>query len=252
MISVYIIAFNEQDKISAALKSVQWADEIVVADSLSTDNTAAIAESMGAKVIQIPFKGFGDLRNKAIAACANKWVFSLDSDERCTEEAKKEILNIIADEHAVDAYFVPRKNFFMGRWIKHSGFYPDYRQPQLFRKGALHFFEDPVHERYEVKSPSPCGYLKKPIHQIPYKSLEELLHKVNRYSTLGAEKLTLAGSAGGMFKALAHGLWAGFSSYILRMGVLDGWPGFVLALANFEGTFYKYAKFDESVKKFPR
>ncbi len=243
-VSAYIIAYNEADKIEAAINSVLWADEIILADSNSQDETAAIAERLGARVVQIPFQGFGDLRNKAMAACSHDWIFSLDSDERCTPEAKREIQLTLQNPQA-DAYYIPRKNFFMGQWIQHSGFYPDYRQPQLFAKGALHFKNDPVHEEYSVRSQKPVGYLKNAIWQFPYKNLEEVVHKANKYSTLGAEKLAQRGKTGGMFKALARGIWAFFHMYILKKGILDGWPGFIIALGNFEGTFYKYAKLYE-------
>lgn len=241
-LSVYIIAYNEAEKIEDALKSVSFADEIVVADSFSTDHTARIAEAHGAKVVQIPFEGFGKLRNDAIAACSHDWIFSLDSDERCTEAAKKEISEIINARDSLDAYFIPRRNYFMGKWIRHAGFYPDYRQPQLFRKSALKFKPDAVHERYEVLSEKPCGYFKAHIFQIPFKNLEEVIHKANRYSTLGAEKLMMSGKKSGMITALAHGFWAAFTLYFLKLGCLDGWPGLIIAFANFEGTFYKYAK----------
>ncbi|NOQ46619.1 MAG: glycosyltransferase, partial [Desulfobulbaceae bacterium] len=189
-ISVYIIAYNEAEKIRSAINSVLWAEEIVLADSHSRDNTAVIAEEMGARVVQINFLGFGDLRNRAMAACNHEWIFSLDADERCTPEARDEILTTIEEPDAVDAYYIPRRNFFMGRWIKHSGFYPDYRQPQLFKKGSLVFKnDDPVHEEYRIVSNKPIGYLKQPIWQFPYKNLEEVAHKANKYSTLGAEKL---------------------------------------------------------------
>ncbi len=242
-LSVYIIAFNEEEKIFQALESVKWADEIVVADSFSTDRTADIAREFGAKVVQIPFNGFGELRNKAIESCSHDWIFSLDSDERCTVSARQEIQKIIHSKDSLDAYYVPRKNYFMNRWIKHAGFYPDYRQPQLFRKGALIFKNDAVHERYEVISDKACGYFKSFIHQVPYKNLEEVIHKANRYSTLGAEKLLETNKAPGLFKALTHGCWAAFTIYVLKLGFLDGWPGFIIAFGNFEGTFYKYAKF---------
>ncbi len=246
-ISVYIIAFNEEDKIRQALESVQWADEIIVADSFSTDHTADIAQSYGARVVQIPFNGFGSLRNDAINACSHPWIFSLDSDERCTEEARQEIEAIISswdikDQDSLDAYYVPRRNYFMGQWIKHAGFYPDYRQPQLFRKGALRFKDDAVHERYEVISDKPCGYMTAFINQIPFKNLEEIIHKANRYSTLGAQKLHKSGKRAGLFTAFSHGFWAAFTLYVLKLGFLDGWPGLIIAFANFEGTFYKYAK----------
>ena len=241
-ISVYIIAFNEEDKIAKAVESVQWADEIVVADSYSTDQTAKIAQDLGARIVQIPFDGFGKLRNEAMSACMHEWVFSLDSDERCTLEARKEIQSIVQSSNSLDAYYVPRRNYFMGKWIRYSGFYPDFRQPQLFKKGTLKFKNDPVHERYEVISEKKCGYLTSSINQIPYKNLEELMHKANRYSTLGAEKLVESARKSGMGTAMLHGFWAAFSIYVLKRGFLDGWPGFVIALANFEGTFYKYAK----------
>lgn len=241
-VSVYIIAFNEEKKIEQALKSVQWADEIIVADSYSTDNTANIARQMGARVIQVPFTGFGALRNEAIFACSHPWIFSLDADERCTPSAEKEIQGIIKHKDSLDAYYTPRKNYFMGRWIRHSGYYPDYRQPQLFRKGVLKFKNDAVHERYEVLSKKPAGYMKSAINQVPFQNLEEVIHKINRYSTLGAQKLGENKKEPGMIKALAHAFWSAFSIYILKRGFMDGWPGFILAFGNFEGTFYKYTK----------
>ncbi|PID72776.1 MAG: alpha-L-glycero-D-manno-heptose beta-1,4-glucosyltransferase [Desulfobulbus propionicus] len=244
-VSVYIIAYNEADKIEAAVNSVLWADEIILADSYSQDNTAELAQALGAKVVQIPFKSFGNLRNQAMAACTHDWIFSLDSDERCTPEVRDEIFSTLKNPVA-DAYYVPRRNFFMGRWIKYSGFYPDYRQPQLFKKGVLRFKDnDPVHEEYKVHSEKPVGYFKNPIWQFPYKNLEEVVHKANKYSTLGAKKLQMNNKRGSMLKALARGLWAFLHMFFLKRGILDGWPGFMIALGNFEGTFYKYAKLHE-------
>ncbi len=245
-ISVYIIAYNEEERIRDAINSVLWADEIILADSYSEDDTASIAKEMGVKVIQIDFKGFGDLRNKAMAACRYNWIFSLDADERCTPDARDEILAIIASSEPVDAYYIPRRNFFMGQWIKHSGFYPDYRQPQLFTKGTLEFKkDDPVHEEYKIISEKPIGYLKESIWQFPYRNLREVAHKANKYSSLGAKKLQLRGRKATMFTALTRGLWSFFHMYILKKGILDGWPGVVIAVGNFQGTFYKYAKLVE-------
>jgi len=244
-ISVYIIAYNEAEKIEAAVNSVLWADEIIVVDSYSTDDTVPLSESLGARVVQVAFSGFGDLRNKAIAACSHEWIFSLDSDERCTPEARDEILEIVHAGSGADVYYVPRRNFFMGQWIKHSGFYPDYRQPQLFRKGALVFSKDMVHEAYSVNSSKKPGFLRHAIWQVPFKNLEEVMHKANKYSTLGAVKLAENGKRASMGKALAHGIWSFIRLYFLKRGILDGWPGFIIALGNFEGTFYRYAKLHE-------
>ncbi|MCK9607108.1 MAG: glycosyltransferase family 2 protein [Methylomonas sp.] len=239
-LSAYIIAYNEADKIADAIQSVQWADEVLVLDSNSTDNTESIAIKLGATVKQIPFSTFGKLRNDAIASCTHDWIFSLDADERCTPEAREEILTILTTPTA-DAYYVPRRNWFMGRWINHCGWYPDYRQPQLFRKQAL-VFDDAaeVHEGYKVNGK--VGYFKSSIIQIPFQNLEQLLHKMQRYSTLGARKLERSGKPVTMGTALGHGLWAFIRIYVLKLGFLDGWAGFVLAFGNFEGTFYRYAK----------
>jgi glycosyltransferase involved in cell wall biosynthesis len=240
-ISAYILAYNEAEKIAAAVSSVLWADEIVVADSGSTDGTAAIAERLGARVVQIPFHGFGDLRNRAVAQCRHEWIFSLDSDERCTAETRDEILAILASSPAAhDAYLVPRRNFMMGRWIRGSGWYPNYRQPQLFRKDAMRYGDDPVHEGYELSTGRPLGRLRSAIWQLPFRNLEEVLAKVDRYSSLGARKL--AGRRVSMGGALGHGIWAFLKHYVVKHGYRDGWAGFVIALGNFEGTFYRYAK----------
>lgn len=239
-ISVYIIAYNEVEKIAATIESARWADEIIVVDSWSTDGTVELAQKLGARVVQVTFKGFGDLRNHAIAACSHDWIFSLDSDERCTPEVAAEIKSIVSSNDALDAYWTPRRNYFMGRWIRHSGWYPNYRQPQLFRKGAMRYDLKPVHEGYILESPKPIGHMQNAIWQFPFKNLGEVMHKANRYSTLGAEKIVHKKLS--MGSALAHGLWSFAKHYFLKLGFLDGWAGFVIAFGNFEGTFYRYAK----------
>ena len=244
-ISVYIIAFNEAEKISDCINSVLWADEIIVADSHSTDGTTEIAEKLGAKVVHIPFKGFGDVRNQAISYCTGDWIFSLDSDERCTTEVRNEILSLI-ENAPLDIYRVPRKNFFMGRWIKHSGWFPNFRQPQLFRKNKMSYTMETVHEGYISHSEQEIGIINNMIWQIPFKNMEEVLYKTNRYSTLGVKKLQDKGTTGNIFKALLHGLWSFFKHYIFKLGFLDGGPGFVIAFGNFEGTFYRYIKLAEA------
>jgi hypothetical protein len=128
----------------------------------------------------------------------------------------------------------------MGRWIKHSGWYPNYRQPQLFRNGCMRYDSKPVHEGYILQSNKPLGHLKNAIWQFPFKNMAEVMHKANRYSTLGAEKIKHKKIS--MGSALAHGLWSFVKHYIFKLGFLDGWAGFVIALGNFEGTFYRYVK----------
>lgn len=239
-ISVYIIAYNEEGKIQAALESVTWADEVVLADSGSSDRTVEIAESLGARVVQIPFEGFGHLRNRAVEACSHEWIFSLDADERCTEQVRDEVRKITTDPDALDVYFVPRRNYFLGRWVRHSGWYPDYRQPQLFRKGSLRYKEDLVHEGFVTAAR--IGYLNHAIWQFPFQDLSEIVAKMQRYSSLGAERMARQGVKSSMRKALVHAVGAFVRVYVMKRGFLDGWAGFTIALGNFEGTFYRYAK----------
>jgi glycosyltransferase involved in cell wall biosynthesis len=247
-ISAYIIAYNEVDKIRDCINSVLWADEIIVVDSHSTDGTSEIAESLGAKVVHIEFNGYGNLRNQAISHCKGEWIFSLDSDERCTKEVRDEIFHLINNEQ-LDIYLVPRKNFFMGKWIRFSGWYPNFRQPQLFKNGKMVYTMEPVHEGFINKSNKEIGHLKNHIWQYPFKDTEELINKANRYSSLGVLKLNEKGKTGGFFKAFLHGSWSFFKHYILKLGFLDGGPGFVIAFGNFEGTFYRYIKLIESQNK---
>jgi len=246
-ISVYIIAFNEADKIRDCINSALWADEIIVADSNSTDGTTEIAESLGAKVVHIPFDGYGNLRNKAISYCTKDWILSLDSDERCTEAVRDEILSLIKVT-SIDIFKIPRKNYFMGKWIKHSGWYPNYRQPQLFRAGKMSYDSKPVHEGYISHSDKKIGTIKNNIWQFPFKNTEEVIYKANRYSTLGVSKLQDTGINGGVLKGFIHGMWAFTKHYIFKLGFLDGGVGFVIAFGNFEGTFYRYIKLMEEQK----
>lgn len=239
-LSAYIIAYNEAGKIADAVNSVLWADEVIVADSHSTDGTDRIATDLGARVVQIPFEGFGHLRNRVIETCTHNWIFSLDADERCTPEVRDEVLALLSGTPAYDAYLVPRRNYFMGRWIKHSGWYPNYRQPQLFRKGTMKYMELPVHEGYELSTEKPVGRLQHSIWQIPFRNFEEVVKKANRYSTLGAIKLE--DKRVSMGTSLWHAIWSFLKHYVAKRGFLDGWAGFVIALGNFEGTFYRYAK----------
>jgi len=247
-LSVFILAYNEETKIRAAIESVLWADEIVIVDSESTDGTLEIARQYRVRLEQVPFEGFGKLRNQAVSTCLNEWIFSLDADERCTPEVRDEILAIINDPNAADAYYVPRRNYFMGRWIRYSGWYPDYRQPQLFRRGAIHYHDEAlVHEGFTLSGR--IGYLKSAIWQFPFRDLSQVISKMERYSNLGVEKLTAKGFRGSMPKALIHAMGNFLRMYVIKGGFLDGWAGFVIALSNFEGSFYKYAKLVEKQLK---
>ena len=128
----------------------------------------------------------------------------------------------------------------MGCWIRGSGWYPNFRQPQLFRKGAMRYKLDPVHEGFENLSGKRLSSLKNTVWQFPFRNMEEIIKKMNRYSSLGMQKL--ADERVSMAGALGHGLWSFLKHYIFKLGFIDGWAGFVIAFGNFEGAFYRYAK----------
>jgi glycosyltransferase involved in cell wall biosynthesis len=243
-VSVFILAKNEELKIGPALESVSWAAEIVVIDSFSTDRTVEISKAHGARVVQLEFSKFGELRRAGIANTTQPWVFSLDSDERCTPEARDEILRIVADPAAADAYLVPRQNILLGRKIRHSGWFPDYRQPQLFRRDKMSYAaEDEVHEGWKLDGR--LGRMTNPIIQIPYRTLAEAIGKMNRYTSLGVPKQERSGASSGYAKAFFRASWAFLKCYFFQLAILDGGPGLVIAVLRFENSFYKHAKLVE-------
>ncbi len=244
-VSVYIIGYNAVEKIKACIESVLWADEVIFIDSYSTDGTTELASSLGAKIVQVPFKGFGDLRLQGVNACQHDWIFSLDTDERCTDMVRDEIFTIINSNSSKDVYLVPRRNIFMGRLIKYSGWYPNYRQPQLFRRGSLTYTNDQVHEGYKVLPGKTLGKLNYAIIQIPFRDFSEMLYKANRYSSLGVDRLEKKAIKPTMAKAVGRAAWAFFKHYVVKRGALDGWAGFAIAVGNAQGTYYRHAKLYE-------
>jgi glycosyltransferase involved in cell wall biosynthesis len=240
-LSACVITNNDEHTVAWSVSSVQWADEVVVVDTGSTDRTIEIAESLGARVVRsVPFTGFGEVRNRAAAECRHAWILSLDSDERCPPAARDEIRALLAGGAAHDAYLVPRYNYFMGRLIRGSGWYRDSRTPQLYRNGAMRYLPALSHEGYELTTGKPVGRLENVFQHCPFHDLEEVLRKANVISSLGAR--TPSNRPASMWGALGHGLWAFIRLYVVKRGFMDGWAGFVIALSNFEGTFYRYAK----------
>jgi len=245
-LSVYVIAFNDEPNMRGCLESVAWADELIVVDSYSTDATAKIAEEFTDKVYQHHFEGFGRLRNEAVAHATHDWVFSLDSDERMTPELREEIRRLLDEGPQAEAYFVPRRNYFLGRWIRHCGWYPDYRQPQLFRKGRLRYREDLVHEGFDVDGT--IGYLKEHVLQYPFRDIDHYLAKQDRYSDLMARRLREQGRRFRAHQLVTHPLFTFFKMYVGHAGILDGMPGLILSGLYAYYTLIKYAKFWELQK----
>ena len=238
-ISVSIITFNDADNLKAAAATVTWADELVVIDTGSTDGTLEVAKSFGARIVQTSFKSFADVRNLAADSCSHEWVFSLDADERCTPEVRDEILAILKSEPPHDAYLLPRRNHMLGRWMRSATWYPNYRDPQLFRKSAVRRVGI-IDETIALSSERSIGTLQNAIWHLPYQDLEEIIFKANLYSTMRERQMPEKPVS--MWSALGHGTAVFFKLYLLKRGFRDGWAGFIIAFSNFETTFYKYAK----------
>ncbi len=239
-LSVIVITKNEAERLPRCLESVrEIADEIIVLDSGSTDATLEIARRYTEKVFVSPdWPGFGPQKNRALDYATGEWVLSLDADEWLTPELLMAIQTTLKAPTA-DVYEIPRLSSFCGRPMRHSGWWPDH-VARLFRRGSARFSDDLVHERLVFTGAA--GRLKTPLRHETYRTLDEMLIKLNRYSTDGAENHFNHGKRGGLGNAIGRGLWAFVRTYVIRAGFLDGREGFLLALANAETTYYRYLK----------
>lgn len=236
-ISVIIITKNEAHDIRECLASVAWADEIIVLDSGSTDDTLAIAREFTSLVYtSADWQGFGIQKNRALAYASKNWVLSLDADERVDAALQKEIQQVLQSSQS-DVYFIPRLSSFCGRFIHHSGWRPD-NVARLFKRGRAEFSPHLVHESLLFNAPA--GYLSNPILHMSYKNLDEVLDKMQRYAMLGAAELQAKNKRSSLAGAVGHGVWAFVRTYVIRLGFLDGAQGFMLAVNNAETTYYKY------------
>lgn len=240
-LSVIIITRNEAANIGACLASVSWADEVVVVDTASTDDTVAIAESMGARVYRYAdWPGFGPQKNRALGHAGGDWVFSLDADERVTPELRAELEQAMRVADA-DGYYCPRLSQFCGQFVRHSGWYPDYVL-RLFKRGAGRFSDSLVHE--SVLMDGRTARLKSPLLHYSYRTREDVSRKVEHYSSAAARQMFEAGKRSNLAGALLSGGWAFVRTYLLRMGVLDGRAGWHIARMNARTTWLKYRKLE--------
>jgi glycosyltransferase involved in cell wall biosynthesis len=239
-LSVAIITLNEEERLPECLKSVVFADELVVVDSGSTDRTTEIAESFGAKVLIEPWRGFSGQKQYAVSRCSNDWVLILDADERIPKETARVIQKVISSpgDSAV-AFSFRRKNFLHGKWIRHCGWWPD-RIVRLVRRGQGEFDGRAVHERWISKGNEIA--LDAVLEHISFRNYSELVAKMELYSNLAAGSMHEDGKVVGPFTPALHGLWMFFRTYFLELGLLDGFDGFVISVMNGGGSFLKYAK----------
>lgn len=238
-LSVILITRNEAQRLRDVLQAVTWADEIVVLDSGSTDNTVAIAREFTDKVVvSRDWPGFGPQKNRALDLATGDWILSIDADEVVTPVLAEEIRHVMAASRGA-VYALPRLSFFLGRPMKHGGWWPDH-VPRLFRRNCARFSDDLVHER--LLFDGQAVVLKNPLLHDTMPSLEDAISKMDRYSSAGALRMHAQGRTSNVSRALVHSAWTFFRCYVLRAGFLDGAEGFVLAAANAQGTYYRYVK----------
>lgn len=239
-ISAVIIAFNESKNIAAAIQSVLWADEIIVIDSHSTDDTSRIAESLGATVINRKWEGFASQKQFAVDTAANEWIFSLDADERVSPQLRDEILALKAKEDSDDGYKIPRLSIYMDRPIRHGGWYPDWQLRFFFRTKG-HWKDVLVHESFQMDENSRIGRLSG---DILHYSVDNAAHHHQmigeRYAPLAAQQMFNDGRHSSPLRILFAGPSAFLRTYVLKMGFWDGLPGFIIAKFAAHHAFLKY------------
>lgn len=257
LFSVAIVTFNEEENLVRTLASVAWADQVLVVDSGSTDRTVEIAHSFGATVIERPWPGFAAQKNFAITQCTGDWILTLDADEELSPELQQQIRQTLSANPSADAFYLKRRNLFLGRWIRHGGFYPDAKL-RLFRRSTTgvaptpQFQERPVHETIPFDGLS--ATLDFDIIHHAYPTLSSYIEHMDRYSSLGAQILVDKGRvSANIFTFIAQILIApllGFKwNYIFRLGFLDGREGLLLNLYHACYTSWKYAKAWELARK---
>jgi glycosyltransferase involved in cell wall biosynthesis len=237
-LSIIIVARNEAANIVECVRSARFADEVIVLDSGSTDATADLARAEGARVAVTDWPGYGPQNNRAIDMASGDWFFCLDADERISDALAAEIRAAIENPQ-VNGYRVPRQSMYCGRFMRHGGWTPDYTW-RLARRGRGRFTDHYLHAHLQVQGAT--GTLRQPIVHYSYRTMEDVLEKLDRYSTANARDMADAGRRGSLAAAVGHGLWAFFRTYVLRLGFLDGRWGFMLAVSNAEGTYYRYVK----------
>jgi glycosyltransferase involved in cell wall biosynthesis len=240
-LSVVIIAKNEAHNIEDCVRSASFADEVIVLDSGSSDETVQLALKAGAKVLKTDWPGFGAQKNRALDAANSDWIFSLDADERITPELATEIRATISGlgSNVHVGFRVPRSSQFCGQFMQHSGWWPDYTT-RLVRKGNGRFSDKQVHESLQINGA--VGTLKYPMVHYSYRSFDDVLSKLNQYTSAGAADMRLQGKSSGLISAVLHGIAGFFRSYLFRLGFLDGRAGFILAVYCAEASYYKYLK----------
>lgn len=245
-LSIAVITRNEAGRLEDCLKSASWADDLIVVDDLSVDRTAKIARKYTDRVYERRMDIEGRHRNYAYSLAKNEWVFSLDADERITDELREEIKHILRRGIKDVAFTVPIKAFIGDKWIKRGGWYPG-RKVRLFRKDKFKYEEVKVHPRVFYKGS--CGHLKHPILHYSYRNLHEFIESLNNQTTLEAEKWFDERRKIGIGKALRKTCDRFLKAYILKRGFLDGVTGLIFAMAAGLYQIFSYVKYQEMLNE---
>ncbi len=238
-LTVTVITHNEGPHLAPALESVAWADEVIVVDSESTDDTVATARRFTSHVEVRPWAGYGPQKNYAAGRSSNDWILSIDADERVTPQLAAEIRELMQRGPAVQGYRVSRVTHYLGRWIRSTDWYPDFHL-RLYDRRAARWSEHKVHESVEMKGR--IAKLRGELLHYPYRDISEHLAKIDRYTTLVAEQWAAEGRRATALHALIYPRLAFFRNYILRRGFRDGRIGFLVSMLNSYYVFLKYAK----------
>jgi glycosyltransferase involved in cell wall biosynthesis len=238
-VTATIITFNEAAHVGAAIESVRWADEILVVDSGSTDDTCAIARENGARVESRAWSGWSDQKNHAAAVASHDWILSLDADERVSPDLTRELRAVLSAEPHARGYRMPRVTYYLGRWIRTTDFYPDY-QLRLYDRRAARWRDMLVHESVTVDGP--VLTLAHELQHFSFTGLADHVARTNRYSTLAAREMHQQGRRAALFHLLLHPPAAFLRNYVLRRGFQDGTAGLIISAMQAGGVFLKYAK----------
>jgi glycosyltransferase involved in cell wall biosynthesis len=240
LVSACIITYNEERNIEACLDSISWVNEIIVVDSMSTDGTVERCRRYTDRVYQKEWQGHVKQKNYALQFAQNEWVLCLDADERVSPELRQEIEVCLArGSHTADGYFFPRHSYYLGRWINHGGWYPDYKL-RLFKKSKGHWGGKDPHDRVVLDGVS--EYLKSDLLHYVYRDLSHQLQTVDNFSSITASGLDAEGERFSLLRLVIHPIFKFFGTYLIKRGFMDGLPGFIISVASSFYVFLRYAK----------
>ena len=246
-VSAVLITRNEEHNIREALESVLWADELIVVDAMSTDRTAEIARQLTPRVIQRDWPGYVEQKNFAAGQATHAWIFSLDADERVSGPLRQEIEQWRrAEDESVKGFLIPRAAFFLGRWIRHTTWYPD-EKLRLYHRDYGRWGGGRVHESVHLSVPP--GRCRGELLHYSYRGLSDYIRRLELYSALAARDLEERGARAGLLSLTAHPFFAFVKNYLFKQGFREGIPGLVVSILASISVFFKYAKLWELQNK---